>query len=86
MKIEKYIYSWDGKEHEEVTSKIYDLAEVYFALSQCLKAPQSDTFIQFVIKDEGDIVFITGNEEITAYCETSGLSEYKLKGGNNDNN
>lgn len=80
MEIQKYLDSGDGKEHEEVTSKIYDLAQVRLILSQCMMAPQSDTFIQFAIRDEGDIVFITGNEEIPANCETYGLKEYVRKG------
>ena len=63
-----------GRKWQEVNSKAYSLKDVVKYLENCMEAPQNDTAVRFTIRDDGEIVIRTYNEDLEGEAEGSGFT------------
>ena len=59
----------------EISSKLYSLKEIADYLQSCIEEPQKDTAVFFTIKDSGELIITTSNEDIAGEIEGSGFTE-----------
>ena len=70
-----------GRTWQEVSSKLYSLKEIADYLQDCMEEPQKDTAVFFTIRDGGELIITTRNEDIAGEIEGSGFTELQEGGG-----
>ena len=74
----KTLHDSSGRTWQEVNSKLYSLKEIADYLQDCME--EKDTNVFFTIRDGGELVITTSNEDIIVEIEASGFTELQEGG------